>query len=143
MSPVTHLLIGWITANAVKLDRRERVVVTIAGVIPDLDGVGIVGEILTRNSDRPLTWFSDYHHLLGHNLGFCLLVTLAAFLIASHRWKTAALACLSFHLHLFCDLIGARGPDLHQWPIPYLLPFSSAWQWTWSGQWPLNGWPNF
>ena len=40
-------------------------------------------------------------------------------------------------------MIGARGPDSHQWPIPYLLPFSNTWQWTWSGQWALNAWPNF
>ena len=29
------------------------------------------------------------------------------------------------------------------WPIPYLLPFSNAWQWSWRGQWPLNAWQNF
>lgn len=69
-------------------------------------------------------------------------MTALAFLLAKHRWKTAALVCMSFHLHLICDLIGARGPDNHQWPIPYLLPFSNAWQWTWSGQWMLNAWQN-
>jgi inner membrane protein len=143
MSPITHFLIGWVTANTAKLDRRERAIVTIAGVIPDADGLGIVAEVLTRHSQRPLTWWSDYHHVLGHNVGFCALVTVLAFLLARQRWKTAALACLSFHLHLLCDVIGARGPDNHQWPIPYLLPFSGAWQWTWSGQWMLNAWQNF
>lgn len=49
---------------------------------------------------------------------------------------------ISFHLHLLGDLIGARGPDGEQWPIPYLSPFSTAWHWTWSGQWALNAWPN-
>ncbi len=53
------------------------------------------------------------------------------------------LACVSFHLHLLCDLVGARGPDGEQWPVPYLLPFSNTWQLTWSGQWALNAWPNF
>jgi hypothetical protein len=57
--------------------------------------------------------------------------------------ETAALAFLSFHLHLLGDLVGARGPDGYQWPIPYLLPFSRAWEWTWEGQWALNAWPNF
>ena len=23
------------------------------------------------------------------------------------------------------------------------MPFSSAWEWTWEGQWVLNAWPNF
>jgi inner membrane protein len=142
MSPVTHLLIGWLTANAADLNRRDRAIVTVAGIIPDLDGAGIIAEILTRNSAKPLTWWSDYHHVLGHNVGFCLAVIVIALLLASQKWKTALLVAVSFHLHLLCDLIGARGPDLHQWPIPYLLPFSSAWQWTWSGQWALNAWPN-
>ena len=142
MSPITHFLIGWVTANTAKLNRRERAIVTLAGVIPDVDGLGIIAEIATRHSQKPLTWWSDYHHVLGHNLGFCLLVTVLAFLLARQRWKTALLACVSFHLHLLCDVIGARGPDNHQWPIPYLLPFSNAWQWTWPGQWMLNAWQN-
>jgi hypothetical protein len=142
MSPVTHFLLGWVAANSANLNRRERAAVAIAGVIPDIDGLGLVAEIATRNSARPLMWWSEYHHVLGHNIGFCLLITAVAFALATKRWLTAALVCLSFHLHLVCDLIGARGPDGDQWPIPYLSPFSSAWQWTWSGQWALNAWPN-
>jgi hypothetical protein len=142
MSPITHLLVGWVTANAGNLTQRERAAVTIAGVIPDVDGLGIVAEIATRNSSHPLLWWSEYHHVLGHNIGFCLVVTIVGFAVATKRWLTATLVCLSFHLHLLGDLLGARGPDGDQWPIPYLLPFSRAWQWTWSGQWALNSWPN-
>ena len=142
MSPVTHFLAGWLVANAARLDRRERTLVTVAGVIPDLDGFGLPIELLTRNSKHPLTWWSDYHHVLGHNLGFCLLVTVAGFILAGQRWKVAGLVFISFHLHLLCDLIGARGPDGEQWPIPYLLPFSNHLQLTWHGQWALNAWPN-
>jgi len=142
MSPVTHFLLGWVTANAAKLNRRERAMVTIAGVIPDADGFGLVAEIATRDSAHPLMWWSEYHHVLGHNIGFCLLVTAAGYAFATRRWLTASLVFLSFHLHLLGDLVGARGPDGEQWPIPYLSPFSAAWQWTWSGQWALNGWPN-
>jgi hypothetical protein len=61
----------------------------------------------------------------------------------SHPWLTALLVFISFHLHLLCDLIGARGPDGDQWPIPYLKPFSNSIQLTWHGQWALNGWQNF
>ena len=53
------------------------------------------------------------------------------------------LALVSFHLHLLGDIVGARGPDGDQWPIPYLLPFSHTWQLAWPGQWELNAWPNF
>ena len=142
MNPITHFLVSWDVANAAMLDRRERAIVTLAGVAPDLDGLGAIPEILTRNTAHPLSWFSEYHHVLGHNLGFGLVVVAASFL-ATRRWRTAALAFVTFHLHLLCDVVGARGPDGDQWPIPYLLPFSRAWQWTWRGQWALNGWQNF
>jgi len=142
MHAVTHLLVGWMVANSAGISRRERAAVTLAGVVPDVDGLGAPVEVLTANWERPLTWFSDYHHLL-HNVTFAVAVAAVSFLVATRRWKTAALACLSFHLHLLGDLIGARGPDGHQWPIPYLLPFSRAWELTWTGQWGLNAWPNF
>ena len=143
MSPVSHFLVGWIVANSGGLNRRERAAVTVAGVIPDIDGIGAVAESLTRQWDKPLLWYSEYHHVLGHNLGFALVVAGVSFMLATRRWKTAALAFLSFHLHLLGDLLGGRGPDGYQWPIPYLLPFSDTWQWTWQGQWALNAWPNF
>jgi len=162
MSPVTHLLAGWLLASAAPLNRRERAAVVLAGVIPDVDGLGIVPELLTRNSSHPLLWFSEYHHTL-HTLAFSLVITFAAYLISvlpvrvpehslvsdrsspslSARAATTALfAFLSFHLHLVCDLIGSRGPDGYSWPIPYLAPFSQSLQLTWHGQWALNGWQN-
>ena len=62
--------------------------------------------------------------------------------LAKRRLITAGLALFAFHLHLFCDLIGSRGPEGYQWPIPYLFPFSDIWKLTWKGQWELNAWPN-
>lgn len=143
MNPVTHFLVSWDVANVGALDRRDRAIVTLAGVAPDLDGLGAIPELLTRNWAHPLDWFSRFHHVLGHNAGFAVMVTVASFLLAAKKWKAAALACVTFHLHLVCDVLGARGPDGDQWPIPYLLPFSRAWEWTWSGQWALNSWQNF
>ena len=123
-------------------NRRERAVIALAGVAPDLDGIGIIPEVLTAHSNHPLRWFSEYHHVLGHNLGFAIVITIAAYLIC-RNWKATALAALSFHLHLLCDLIGARGPDGYQSPLPYLAPFSDRLQLVWQGQWALNAWPNF
>jgi hypothetical protein len=144
MSPITHFFMGWVVANSVPtLTKRERAIVTWASVVPDIDGLGIIPEKLTQNSNHPLNWWSNYHHVLGHNIGFALVVTVIAAALATHKIKTGLLALFSFHLHLFADLIGARGPDGDQWPIPYLLPFSNTWQLTWSGQWALNAWPNF
>lgn len=141
MSPVTHFFTGWVLANCACLDRRDRAIVTLACVVPDVDGLGIIPELLTRNSAHPLLWFSQYHHSL-HNLGFALVVAFVAFLLAVQKWKTASLAFLSFHIHLIEDLAGSRGPDGYQWPIAYLSPFSSRLQLTWHGQWALNAWQN-
>ena len=88
---MTHFLAGWLIANAADLDRRGRALVTVAGVIPDLDGLGIVAEVATRNSNHPLTWWSDYHHVLGHNIGFCALVTLFGVFLARRRFAVAIL----------------------------------------------------
>src|SRR5947199_10862680 len=112
MSPVTHFLAGWLLASIRSggrpvLTRREKTLVVAAPVAPDLDGLGLIPELLTRNSSHPLLWFSRYHHSL-HNLGFALLCTAAAFLIVglqnfafgpairgrsttTHPWLTAAL----------------------------------------------------
>jgi hypothetical protein len=166
MSPVTHFFAGWLLASvspngrATTLTRREKALVVAAAVAPDIDGIGIIPELLTRNTSHPLLWFSQYHHSL-HTLAFALLCTFVAYIIAgplmgftfgpaiqgrrspSHPGLTAFLVFISFHLHLLCDLIGARGPDGDQWPIPYLKPFSNAVQLTWHGQWALNAWQNF
>ena len=144
MSPITHFLMGWAVANSARsLTKRERAMVTLASVVPDLDGLGIIAERLTQNSPHPLNWWSDYHHVLGHNLGFALIVAAMAAIFAKQKITTTLLVLLSFHLHLVSDLVGARGPDGDEWPIPYLLPFSKHLQLTWSGQWALNAWPNF
>jgi LexA-binding, inner membrane-associated putative hydrolase len=140
MSPITHFLTGWVFANCARLERRERALVTLASVAPDLDGLGIIPELLTRNSSHPLLWFSLYHHSL-HNLAFAIVVAVAAALLATQKWRTGLLAFVSFHLHLFEDLIGSRGPDGDPWLIPYLKPFL-PWQLSWHGQWALNAWPN-
>lgn len=142
MSPITHALASWVVAGAAKLEPRDRALVMIAGVAPDADGAGILVELATQNSSHPLLWWSEYHHVLGHNLGFCLLVVAAVSLLAARRGITALLAAVAFHFHLLCDLAGSRGPDGYQWPIPYLMPFSKTWQLQWSAQWALNAWPN-
>jgi len=140
VSPVTHFLHGWALAQFLA-ERRDRIIVTVAAVVPDVDGLGIVPEILTRHSAHPLIWFSEYHHFLAHNLWAALLTTVAAAALARKRLATALLACASFHLHLLGDVLGSRGPDGYQWPIQYLYPFSSK-EWVWRGQWPLASWQN-
>ncbi|MGD9043022.1 MAG: metal-dependent hydrolase [Desulfobacterales bacterium] len=143
MSPITHLLASWTVASIPRLERRDRAIITLAGISPDIDGLGIVAELATRHTERPLLWWSEYHHVIGHNLTFGLMIFILAAAIAKRRLLTAGLAVFVFHLHLFCDLIGARGPEGYQWPIPYLYPYLKDLELIWSGQWALNAWPNF
>lgn len=143
MSPATHLFISWSVANCCRIDRRDRALVTLVGIIPDFDGAGLVLDFFNHGSGPPFQWWSKYHHMLGHNIGFGLFLVLIVFTLSARRWGTNSLALLSFHLHLVGDLVGSKGPDGYQWPIPYLMPFSDEWHWIWAGQWQLNAWPNF
>ncbi|MGI9104532.1 MAG: metal-dependent hydrolase [Terriglobales bacterium] len=140
MSPVTHFLTGWVLANSTPFERRDRALVALSCVIPDVDGLGAIPEVLTKNSVHPLTWFSDYHHLL-HNITFAIVWAGIVLALATKRWKTALFALIAFHIHLLEDVAGSRGPSGDYWTVPYFLPFS-RWGWTWSGQWALNGWQN-
>lgn len=142
MHPISHLLIGWTVANSARLARRDRMLVTLAGVLPDLDGLGVVADILTERTRHRTFYYDAYHHVLAHNLAFGCALSLLAAILAKRRPLTTALAFLSFHLHLLGDLVGSRGPDGYQWPIPYLAPFSDALQLSWSHQWGLKAWPN-
>lgn len=143
MNPIEHLLIGWGAAQAVPLDRRDRAIVTIASVAPDIDGFGILPELITRGTSHEVFWWTEYHHTLCHNLVSAVIFTAIATFFAHAKRRTAIMAFISFHLHLLGDVIGARGPDGYQWPIPYWLPFTDKYQWSWDGQWALNAWQNF
>ena len=145
MNPLEHFFIGWCIAGPVAgLERRERALITLAAVVPDLDGLGMLVEIPTRQTAHPLFWWTEYHHVLAHNLLAGLLTAAMALIWARHRRALSSfLALLSFHTHIAGDVIGARGPDGYQWPIPYLLPFSPTPELQWSGQWALNAWQNF
>ena len=76
MSPITHFLAGWVVANSANVAARDRALVTIAGVAPDIDALGLIAELASRNSENPLNWWSNYHHVLCHNLGFGLIMPL-------------------------------------------------------------------
>lgn len=139
---VTHFLTGWSLANIVPLERRDRAVVTVAAIIPDADALGLVVEHTPLHTIIPAYWFSEYHHVLSHNLGFALLFTVFAGIVCRNRLTGAFLAFAAFHIHLLGDITGSRGPDGYQWPIPYFWPLSNNWQLTWQGQWMLDAWPN-
>lgn len=126
MSPLIHAQIGWLCSLPLER-RRDRVVVTLCSVVPDLDGAGLlVSEAL----------YAAWHHKLAH--GALAAVALPAVALAvTRRPAAAALALLSFHLHVVADLVGS-GPG---WPIFYFWPFSDV-EWLPSWQWDLASWQN-
>lgn len=129
MSPVTHAQLGWLLANAAPLTRGERLVIFLAGVLPDLDGLGLLVSLQA---------YTAYHHVILHNLVAALIFALAAAALSQKRLTTGLLALVSFHVHLGADLLGS-GPG---WGIQYLRPFAAK-EWLFAYQWNLASWQNF
>lgn len=144
MSPITHLLASWVVAAGTTDNLRDRRLVTLAGVAPDLDGLGILVDIANGSFGRGgAYYYQEYHHWLGHGLPAALVCSALLAAFARRRWRTFLLCLAVFHLHLLCDLAGSRGPDANDlWPIFYLGPLSRQPMWIWKHQWPLDAWPN-
>ena len=138
MNIITHGLIGWGLGQRFAIEKREAAVYCIVSLIPDIDALGVVFDLI-KGGEAEL--FSAWHHKFGHNIFFGLFISVFAALVCSKKLRAGLLALIFFHLHLFCDLIGARGPDGDQWPIYYWFSYSEK-GYTWSGQWEINAWPN-
>src|SRR4030042_6433588 len=108
MNPATHFLAGWLIANVDRLERRDRALVTLAGVIPDADGLGILAGIAFRDQGAGLCLYGQYHHVLAHNVFFGLLLAAAGYALSKKKGLTTFLVLLSFHIHLLGDIL--RGP---------------------------------
>jgi inner membrane protein len=144
MSPITHFLASWSLADVTGLRDRDQALVTWCGVLPDVDGLGVVVDGANKLLGRPDSWyFGQFHHALLHGAFAAIAIPLALAFFAAHRLRVFLVGVLVVHLHYLCDLVGSRGPGVDDiWPIPYLAPFSERLTLQWSGQWPLNAWPN-
>lgn len=144
MNPITHFLASWSLADALRLQARDLALVTWCGVLPDIDGLGVLADGINRLLGRPGSWYyGQYHHALLHNIFAAVAIPLILSIFAVNRLRMFVLGLVAVHLHFLCDVIGSRGtgPD-DIWAITYLAPFSEHGTIHWSGQWPLNGWPN-
>jgi hypothetical protein len=138
MNVVTHFLIGWNAGLRLGRTARATALIAAVSVIPDIDGLGAVVDVI-RGGEAEM--FLEYHHKFGHCALFGLLMLPLIYLLGKRSLKLALSGFLIFHLHLLCDIVGARGPDGYQWPLYYFWPFSDVGI-TWSGQWQINAWPN-
>ena len=90
MSPVTHLLASWIIAAKTTDNPRDCRLVTLAGILPDADGLGLIVDVARPMLGLPATHlYGQYHHYLLHGAFGAVLVAglLAAF--ARRRWRVA------------------------------------------------------
>jgi inner membrane protein len=145
MNPLTHLLASWIVAAKTTDNLRDRRLVTLAGVVPDLDGLGIVIDYANgAYTNGHFYYYQSYHHFWTHGLPAAVVCAILMAALARRRWRVLGLAFLTFHLHLLCDFFGSRGPDPgDKWYLFYLAPWKNHPMWAWKHQWPLDGWQNW
>lgn len=127
MNPIVHGELSWLAAQRLAA-RRDRLIVTLAGLSPDVDGLSILGGEEA---------YARYHHVLTHGLLSALVCAGLCAAFAVNRRAVALLAFFAFHLHLLCDFVGS-GPG---WGLFYLWPLRTD-EWLWSGQWNLASWQN-
>jgi len=146
MSPIAHFIGSWLVATAVVDTPRDRRLVTLAGILPDADGLGMVADVakhLATGQELNFLYYQKFHHLWCHGWPAAIAFTLALTLFAKRRWRVALGCLITFHLHLLCDLLGSRGPSVADlWPICYGEPLFRHPVWFWKGQWRLDGWQN-
>ena len=110
--------------------RRDRILVTVASLLPDFDGVGAIISI---------DYYARYHHIFGHNIFFGVLLSLIGFKLGVERIKVLLLVFISFHSHILGDLLGSgagRG-------VPYFWPVSQTmYEFSNEFQWELDSWQN-
>ena len=126
MSPLIHAEVGWLVALPLPR-RRDRVLVTVAAVIPDVDGLSLLAGDAS---------YEQWHHRVAHGLCAALVVAVVA-LTVSRKPLAAILAVAAFHTHVAMDLAGS-GPG---WPILYFWPFADV-EWLPAWQWNLASWQN-
>lgn len=152
MQGPSHLIISWFAAEAAGVvSARDRRIVALSGLAPDVDVLAYVGAILYFGMDRELAFervWQVVHHRYTHGLGFVLLTAVVAFIFAGRGTRrgesafrraagVAVLSMMASIVHIFCDVVGG-GPT---WPVYPLWPVSDAgWAVNWS--WALGDWPN-
>jgi hypothetical protein len=111
-----------------------------------LDGLGIVADVvgsLISGKEDKFHYYQQYHHLLLHGWPGAMTVSLLLMCFARKKPQVLFWCLVTFHLHLLCDVIGSRGPDIGDfWPICYSEPLFRHPIWFWRHQWRLDGWQN-
>lgn len=146
MSPLAHLVGSWLVATATTNNLRDRKLVTLAGVVPDADGLGAVADVIGSwfsGKECTFHYYQQYHHILLHGWPAAIAISILLAIFGRQHWRVLLLCLATFHLHLLCDLVGSHGPTAgDSWPICYSEPLFRHPIWFWKYQWKLDGWQN-
>src|SRR4051812_50350 len=96
MSPETHLFASWIIAAKTTRNLHDCRLVTLAGILPDADGLGLIVDMFTNmRGGWQSSLYAQYHHFLLHGAFGAVVIagTLACF--ARDRRRVAMLALLT------------------------------------------------
>lgn len=139
MAPQQHLVISWVLSNLNYERKRDRIVTTICGIFPDVDGLGLVIDKIT--GDGSYSHYFSWHRTLGHNIFAMLAAVVVTFFICKRKILPACVAAITYLVHLFFDLTGSAGPDGSIWEIYPLWPVND-YRMAVSWQWALSDWKN-
>lgn len=125
----THAMIGWLLAQPLS-ERRDRSLVMLASLIPDVDGTGLIVSVDV---------YERFHHTFGHSLLTGAPLALSVTIFASRRLRTLVFCGCAFATHLFADLLGSGS----EWPLQLLWPVKkSEFAFPPPFQWELSSWQN-
>ncbi|MHC4821101.1 MAG: metal-dependent hydrolase [Planctomycetota bacterium] len=132
-----HLFLSYLLPGTSLRERRDRVIVTLAGLGPDVDAP----ILLAMGEDA----FVKYHHDWTHHLAGAFAAFGLALLFGKKRWACAGWAAAAWCLHLLLDMIGAgdRSPGHpFEYRLPLFWPFGGREFEPFAFAWPLNSWQN-
>jgi len=141
MHTATHLFASWLVADMVSKNNRERLSLTVSGLVPDMDVLPAAVTAITGGTQKMAETYQQYHHVLAHNFTMALIVVCVALIINKGKYRVAFWAFIIFHIHLLADILGSAGPNRSIWAIKYLFPVSQK-EVLFQGQWALNSWQN-
>ena len=126
-------LLPWRTA----LERRDRAIVVLAGLAPDVDAPVLL--LMGKEA------FVEHHHDWTHHLAGAALAAATGLALGKRRAAAAGFAAAAWCGHLFLDMVGAgdRHPgEPFAYPLPLLWPFSDRPFDPFPFAWPLASWQN-
>src|SRR5262245_21319410 len=100
MSPLTHFMGSWLIASATMNNTRDRRLVTLAGIIPDVDGLGIVVDMvkaLVTGQEPSFVYYQRFHHVWLHGWPGALLVAVLLGSFGRERLRVGLWSLVVFH----------------------------------------------